>query len=150
MIVISHRGNINGVNVAQENSPNYIDSALSLGFDAEIDLWFKEAQWFLGHDYPQYIINYNWLYERRGRLWVHCKNTQAVVELQNKDIHYFWHEQDKLTLTSKNYIWAFPSEDKIKQSIDVLPEKYPHVISDCLGICSDYVLDLKNKPYITS
>ena len=33
MILISHRGNLNGVNVKKENSVDYIEEALDQGFD---------------------------------------------------------------------------------------------------------------------
>ena len=39
MILISHRGNINGRQPNLENLPEYIDSALELGYDVEIDIW---------------------------------------------------------------------------------------------------------------
>ncbi len=39
MILISHRGNINGKNEIRENSIFYIMEALSMGFDVEIDVW---------------------------------------------------------------------------------------------------------------
>lgn len=147
MILISHRGNINGKNELYENEPSYINSALDEGYDVEIDVWLKNEKWFLGHDIPQYEINYNWLNDRKDSLWVHCKNIEAVVNLHSKDMHYFWHENDKITLTSKNYIWAFPSENKIKESIDVLPERYPNIISNCLGVCSDYIANFKYNIY---
>jgi len=38
MILISHRGNINGRLESYENAPNYIDSAISKGYDVEIDI----------------------------------------------------------------------------------------------------------------
>ena len=38
MKYISHRGNINGKDLMLENSPKYIDRALKLGYDVEIDI----------------------------------------------------------------------------------------------------------------
>jgi hypothetical protein len=57
MILISHRGNINGKNDVRENSMFYIMEALTMGFDVEIDVWYINNEWFLGHDKPQYQIN---------------------------------------------------------------------------------------------
>ena len=37
MKLIAHRGNIDGPS-DEQNSPDYIDNALSLGYDAEIDV----------------------------------------------------------------------------------------------------------------
>ena len=38
MRLISHRGNINGIESVHENNPNYIENAIMLGFDVEIDM----------------------------------------------------------------------------------------------------------------
>ena len=50
MLLISHRGNINGKFESYENEPNYIDKALSLGYDVEVDVWFVDDNFYLGHD----------------------------------------------------------------------------------------------------
>ena len=39
MILISHRGNIDGRIPEKENHPNYIDAAIKAGYDVEVDLW---------------------------------------------------------------------------------------------------------------
>ena len=57
MILISHRGNTEGCNEKKENSPDYIDNAISLGFDVEIDVRYLNGDLYLGHDLPQYKIN---------------------------------------------------------------------------------------------
>ena len=144
MILISHRGNINVQNNQKENVPSYIDLALNKNYDVEVDVHCIENNVYLGHDLPQYHVTYNWLYERRNKLWVHCKNINAVTELQNKDLHYFWHENDTLTLTSRGIIWAYPGNQPIKNSIAVLPELNNDNINKCLGICSDYILNYTN------
>ena len=48
MILISHRGNINGRIPDLENSPDYIDAAIKLGYDVEVDVWFYNDSFFLG------------------------------------------------------------------------------------------------------
>ena len=148
MILISHRGNIDGKNEARENSPYYVMEALTMGFDVEIDVWYKENQWWLGHDMPQFTINLDWIDDRSNKLWVHCKNIEAVeyfVENENecKHINWFWHENDTLTLTSFGYVWAYPGKQPIKNSIAVMPEIHQENIEVCLGVCSDYVKKYK-------
>ena len=59
MILISHRGNISGENPEKENHPEYIDKAISLGYDVEIDVWDDSGKIVLGHDVPQYEIDMN-------------------------------------------------------------------------------------------
>lgn len=150
MIYIAHRGMINGPNEEFENSPIAIDEAIANGFDVEIDIWvndINERRLFLGHDTPKHEIDWNWLYDRAKRLWVHCKNATAISVFHEINlyrsiapIHHFWHQQDTLTLTSLGYIWAYPGKQPIKYSIAVMPETYNDNLSQCIGICSDYVL----------
>ena len=66
LVLIAHRGNTEGRNIAKENSPLYIDDAISKGFDVEIDLRLVNEQLFLGHDLPQYKIEFNWLNQRKA------------------------------------------------------------------------------------
>lgn len=141
MILISHRGNISGRILENENRPNYIEDTLRLGFDVEIDVWFKDGEFYLGHDEPQYEVDYKFLMNEK--LWCHAKNVDAILEMKKYTIHYFWHEQDTLTLTSKNYIWAYPGKQPIKRSIAVMPELHNDDISQCIGVCSDYILKYK-------
>ena len=71
MILISHRGNITGPNQSLENSPYYIDKAIVAGFDVEIDVWVVEDQIMLGHDFPQFKVDLEWLKMRVENLWLH-------------------------------------------------------------------------------
>jgi len=148
MILISHRGNIDGKILEIENHPDYIDKAISLGYDVEIDIWMVNDVFFLGHDEPQYKIEITWVDDRRNKLWVHCKNTEAM-EFFNKfnyNINYFWHQNDNIILTSKKFLWVHPGKQPINNSIAVLPELYNDNIKKCIGICSDFIIkyDLLN------
>jgi len=140
MKLISHRGNINGKMPEKENHPDYIDEAISLGYEVEVDIWMIEGVLFLGHDGPEYGISQLWLNQRYGKLWLHCKNIEAVEWFNTiGGFNYFWHENDTLTLTSKNYVWAYPGKQPIEKSIAVLPEIYNDNIKLCSGVCSDYI-----------
>ena len=145
MILISHRGNINGRIEDAENRPDYIDDTIRLGYDVEIDIRVIEGTFHLGHDEPQYPVSLNWLYERKDKLWIHCKNIEAIEWFSSLygTYNYFWHDTDTVTLTSKNYIWAYPGKQPIKNSIAVLPELFKDDTSQCIGICSDYIQNYK-------
>jgi hypothetical protein len=146
MIYISHRGNINGKIEEYENHPKYIDNAIDLGYDVEIDVWMVEGVLLLGHDEPQYGITQQWLNERVNKLWIHCKNVEAVEWFYAiKSFNYFWHQEDTLTLTSKGYIWAYPGKQPISDSIAVMPEIHNDSLFLCLGICSDVIEKYKNE-----
>ena len=47
MILISHRGNINGPNPEMENDPRYIENTLGKGFNVEVDVWSNDSDFFL-------------------------------------------------------------------------------------------------------
>jgi len=147
MILIAHRGNFNGKFESWENEPTYIDMAIKEGYDVEVDVWYKDNVLWLGHDKPMYGVDYNWFINRLSKLWIHCKNVEAVVffnEWTHKS-NFFWHETDTVTLTSNNYIWAYPGKQPIKNSIAVMPSQYNDDISNCIGVCDDDVAKYKNQ-----
>lgn len=139
MILISHRGNTHGRNEATENQPETIDYAIGLGYRVEVDVWCIKTGMFLGHDGPLYPIDIKWLLKRKADLLIHCKNVDAIVHLAGTDLHYFWHEKDTLTLTSKGAIWAYPGKQPIRGSIAVMPEIFGDNITECSGICSNNI-----------
>ena len=142
--------NINGRFESYENEPNYIDLSLSKGYDVEVDVWYVDGQLYLGHDKPQYGVDLRWFRDRLTNLWVHCKNIEAVLFFKDNQypFNYFWHENDTITLTSLNHIWVYPGKQPINNSIAVMPELNNDDISQCLGICSDYIEKYKNENYL--
>ncbi len=143
MKFISHRGNLSGPKPILENNPNYIDNALKLNFDVEIDVHFKNKKFFLGHDKPLYEVSKKYL--KNKKIWCHAKTLETLAELKKIDCHYFWHQNDDVTLTSKGYMWTYPGKKLFKKSICVLPEIKSYKKFDCYGICSDYIIKYRNK-----
>ena len=142
MILISHRGNIDGIYTEMENNPIYIDRALKNGYNVEIDVWYTNNEWYLGHDEPTYKIRIDYL--KNKNLWCHAKNIDALNEMTNySDIHSFWHQEDDVTLTSKNFLWTYPGKQLTKNSICVLPEKNNEIPKNVFGICSDFIAKYK-------
>lgn len=147
MKLISHRGNISGINPLKENSIDYVEEAISEGFDVEIDLWVVDGSFYLGHDDPKYYVPMSWLVKYKDVLWIHSKNMQALEEISTSsiDFNYFWHEQDRYTVTSKGIIWVLIGQFPCSNSVIVLPEAVsmyvePTIYFDkCYGICSDVI-----------
>jgi hypothetical protein len=137
MKIISHRGNLKGPQPKTENSVEAITKALELGFDVEIDVWFENNNWYLGHDKPTYLIEEKFLENKK--FWCHAKNLDALhLMLKNNNIHCFWHQNDDFTLTSKNYLWTYPNKCVKDNSILVI-KNIPNMvfIPECFGICTD-------------
>ena len=155
MMLISHRGNLNGKLPDRENSPKYIQEALDAGYSVEVDLWVSPRSLHgeypilcLGHDNPQYKVTLEWLQERQNYLWIHCKNREALEFCLGKKLHCFWHDTDDYTMTSNGYVWAYPGKLRAGMfTILVMPELHWSVEEirnqRCFGVCSDIVAQLK-------
>jgi len=137
MILISHRGNVDGPVPQLENDPDYIVNALEQGFDVEIDLWYQNRSYILGHDAPQYDIPMMFL--RQKGLWIHCKNYEAFQQMIPTELNFFYHTDEDYVLTSHKYIWAYPGRPGDKYTICVMPEWNNTPVDDFAGVCSDFV-----------
>lgn len=154
MRYIAHRGNINGINSSTENLPSNILRVISLGYDVEIDLRAEGGKLKLGHDSPQYEIDFEFLIQNRG-LWIHCKNIDALYFLMERKemLHsignrFFWHQNDDVALTSDGYFFTYPGKPLTDKSIAVMPEwSVGDDFEKCCGVCSDFVENIKNGNY---
>lgn len=145
MILISHRGNINGKDESKENKPSYIVDAIRKGYNVEVDFWYDNGKFVLGHDEPQYSIPLDFIENYYRYLWIHCKNHDALSKLVEIDrggvyFNYFWHDSDDVIITSKGYMWANPGT-YIEGSIAVMPEYKKDKVEGRLGVCSDYIIN---------
>ena len=139
MRIIAHRGNLHGPNPTTENREETIVNALSEGFDCEIDVWRIDGRIWLGHDGPEHESSLDFLTQHGSKLWVHCKNLDALIALKDQ-FNCFFHDKDTYTLTSKGFIWGnigSPTTDKV---ICVMP---PGDHGVCLGVCTDYPMRVR-------
>jgi hypothetical protein len=140
MILISHRGNIDGRNPEFENNPDYILNTIKKGYDVEVDVWMKDGGFFLGHNAPVYPVD--WSFLTSPALWCHAKTIETLQALISTGAHCFWHSSDDCTLTSKGFIWTYPGKKLYQRSICVMPEKATYDLNEimnCAGVCSDTV-----------
>lgn len=165
--LIAHRGLLNGPDPDLENRPEEIDKAINYGFDVEVDVRVISdpsqgdrypLAAFLGHDEGQYEVPFEWLVERNGVLWIHCKNIETYVTLLNYNyrsspldqLHLFFHDKDDVTRTSEGYMWYYPGKQVEDRSynnsycgsrrVQVMPEWelstfFPQELSH---ICTDH------------
>lgn len=145
MILISHRGNLDGPDPFLENTKDYIIEALHRGYNCEIDVWYLNNNFYLSHDEPEekHKIDYDWLI--RPGLYIHCKNIEALNKLYK--FHVFFHDKDACVFTSRREIWTYPGEILTGQSIAVMPEMASYTdeeLKGALGICSDYIIKYKD------
>ena len=151
-ILIAHRGLIFGPDTEIENHPQQILQARNAGYDVEIDVWFVNNRWVLGHDGPVHEIDMKWLYNVNcGRVvsdnhaWIHAKNIDALYELQRLQWqgHLFYHQNDDAVLTNTGYLWTYPGKQLTPLSICVMPEWTDNLLRcnelTVHGFCSDYI-----------
>jgi hypothetical protein len=151
--IISHRGNLNGPDPNLENTPEAVTQAIHLGFDVEIDVWSMNGYTHLGHD-PDNLICYHgiesFFCKNSHRLWIHCKNIEALVVLSSfQELNVFGHCNDDYVLTSKCNIFCKPGTPANKSAIIVMPELAPiyneQTLFECYGILTDYPIEIKEK-----
>lgn len=139
MLVISHRGNIDGANKFLENNPLHIQTLLNLNIQVEIDVWFEDSLILLGHDEPQHTVSLDFL--RQNGLWCHAKNLNALHCMLEQSIkNCFWHQEDNYTLTSNGTIWAYPGQPTTTNTIIVDTSRdWKTKEYSCKGVCVDYL-----------
>ena len=143
MIFIAHRGNLHGENNL-ENNPLFVDKALRLGYNVEVDVWKIDDNFFLGHDKPEYEVEKEFLFNKS--FWCHAKNLESLRWMLDNDVRCFWHQEDDFTLTSDNIIWTYPGKQVTSRSVVVcknLEDSIEYSKMDVYGICSDYVGELR-------
>ena len=151
---IAHRGNINGINTLKENSPDYVNEALSQGYDVLVDVWFVKSKWYLGNNYPQYNIKLDFL--RNKKIWCHAKNIDALEEMLKYNcyyeeiigeyakpgIHCFWHQVDSYAITSRGFIMTYLHNKSIDNAICILLDDDIEIntnLKNFKGVCSNYI-----------
>ena len=148
MILISHRGNTNRVDDNRENTRSYIQEAIDRGFDVEIDIWYFDNKFWLGHDKLEKEVSINWILKRKSRLWIHCKNFKALTKLIDTELRVFYHKKEAYVVISDKHIWAHnlkSVDDKCiiplldKNKLENWKRRTIAKSSEVYGICSDYV-----------
>lgn len=108
MYFISNKGNVSGINESRESTEKYIEEAMKQGYDVKIDLWSIDDRLFLGNHIPKYETDKDWIYKWTRKLWIHCKNIDALYFCFECHAHSFWQEYDDYTITTEGMIWARP------------------------------------------
>jgi hypothetical protein len=150
MKFIAHRGNVDGIIPEKENTIEYILLAINQGFDVEIDVWYKNNLFYLGHEKLKNEIDLGFLRLYSGFLWCHAKDIETLNELlKYSNINCFFHQDDDCTLTSHQQIWTHVNFNKTLTNRSILlkfaiDENF-ELVENVVGICSDNVKYYKNK-----
>jgi hypothetical protein len=148
MLLIAHRALLNGKRDG-ENHPEQIKYCLEHGLDVEIDIWYNDDSFWLGHDGPQHRVDIEFI--QQPGLWLHCKDIYSARLLRYYPwLNSFVIDKDDFTFTTKNWLWVSPTHGySVKGAICVMPEDPRWKFSterllDFAGICSDNVYYYKD------
>ena len=77
----------------------------------EIDIWYFNDTFYVGHDYPEWEIPFDWLCEdgllftHLDNILLHAKSWPTYCKLMSHDImahlHFFYHSTEPFAITSK-------------------------------------------------
>ena len=154
MKLIAHRGNFDGIQLKQENTPEYLKRAIKLGYDVEIDARYLSGTMWLGHDEPTYPLSQEdfMFFLVRKEVWWHAKDytTLATLMARGSWIKTFAHESDHCALVSGGFVWTADTNlilepynrtvFMVLETIERLPnlaDKNPY------AICTDNFVGLK-------
>lgn len=149
MILISHRGNTHGCNIRYENEPSYVEDAAKIADFVEVDVWYKDFQFYTGHDAPTYKVTADWLLD--NKLILHSKDAASFVKLNSllnttewfEKADLFCHDKEPYTYTKNGLVWCYPGQIPAGvNSIAVMPELMHWTIETCkklgfVGVVTD-------------
>lgn len=148
-IAVSHRGNTEGAQPSDENHPEYVSHALR-NYRVEVDAWKIGEAYYLGHDDPMHEIDKFFLFD--NRLLVHCKNTDAFVELsRHRGVECFFQNEEQIVLSNhgnhvvnENVVDGFHSRHP-SYAVDVSATKDLRGFKNLLGVVTDFPLMLQES-----
>lgn len=119
-IIISHLGNIDGRRPEFENTPDYVNKALKLGWHVCVDVAFRNGGFILPTQrgfYPCPPAFFS-----KQRVWSRASDAETIDALCNINAHCFLVSQDFMSMTSAQFIWTLPPHSLSSRSIAVYPE----------------------------
>ena len=125
---ICHRGNLTQKFVPDENKPELLERRIREGYDVELDIWYHNDGYWLGHDEPQYEVSFEWLMKDAAAKYIHCKNGATFEHLLNRCgneayiANLFYHTNEDYALTSRGHVLVLPGKPLLTGSINMMPE----------------------------
>lgn len=156
MLLISHRGNVDGVTPSKENTIPYMQEALNREFYVEVDIYEHAGELYFGHEYggSGQRVDWSFLKHNAGKLLIHCKDSKTLLTLRHYDfLAIFYQDHDDYAIASNDWIIAhskqggmvYDKKDRnLSGTIIMLPEKNglgKKFLEElgCFGICSDII-----------
>ena len=146
-LLISHRGNTQGIDESRENTQEYIQSALDDKYHVVVDVFLiGNAHLALGIDSPTHPTNLAFL--QQPLVIARAHSIACLDFLLSNQVHCFLHTNDT-SLTSGGLIWTSHTSHLTSRCIYAMPEwTHSEIIgfkdTPCAGICSNFIQHLRN------
>jgi hypothetical protein len=139
---IAHRGLIDGPNHENENSITTITEWCRQGRASEIDIWWHNEAFWIGHDKPREQVSPEFLHSEY--LWIHAKNPSGLYHLQKLSnekgwgLRIFYHTDEDYVLTTTGDTIIYPGLPDMEGWTYMMPEAEHVIPTVAAKICSDY------------
>jgi hypothetical protein len=140
---IAHRGLINGPNHSIENSMTTVTEWCRQGRASEIDIWWHQGRFWIGHDEPREPVSPEFLCSEF--LWIHAKNPEGFYHLQKLSnekglgLRIFYHTDEDFALTTTGETIILPGLPDMEGWTYMMPEMANMIPTVSGKICSDYL-----------
>jgi hypothetical protein len=139
---IAHRGLVDGPNHSIENSIQTLQERKEAGLHSEIDIWWKDQQFWIGHDEPREPVSLEFL--TSPYFWIHAKHSASFRELQRVSherglgLRIFYHTDEDYALTTLGDTIICPGVQDCSGWVYMMPEMCSVTPTESGAICSDF------------
>lgn len=143
--IIAHRGLLEGPDNTLENRIDKIAQHCFNSITSEIDIWYKDGVYKIGHDSPGAEIPLDFLYNYRHLLLIHTKNVDTFAHFHDLryhkgiDFHYFYHTEENVVYTSRGCVIPYPGVTVHNGWMDMMPERKKGAGGEPAMYCSDFI-----------
>jgi 3-deoxy-D-manno-octulosonate 8-phosphate phosphatase (KDO 8-P phosphatase) len=133
---------LNGSIPSSENNPDYILEATKK-YSVEVDAWFKDGDYYLGHEKPVHKIDKLFLFS--DSIITHCKNIECLHQLRGYSmVEAFYQVNDEVSITTAGrFIYHSSVIPTIYKSNDIVvnlgkPDNYLSNFTGSISVLTDY------------
>lgn len=143
---IAHRGLMDGPNGSIENTVDLLESNSKAGITSECDIWYKDEQFWLGHDTPDHMVSFEWICKMKEFLLIHAKDLttfhvlKRIRDQEGIDLHIFYHTDEDVVVTTHGECIVYPGLQVYDGWMSMMPERAPliKIGGYAAAVCSDY------------
>jgi len=140
MILISLRGNLNGVDASKENKPYQINEVLKTGMHCWVDVWWENDEFYLGKSEPVYPVKTSFI--KMYSIWANAMNFKTLLKLAEiQSPHHFSYKGDPILTNTGHILTETDIIEGYEQSTILMTDDIIYSSLPLYGIISNNILD---------